>query len=191
VDVCQKRFKTSELLHGNSEGVDLSARFGQLYSFDAPLPGFSIGPKTANVAGSFTGFIKIQDRFYGLTCDHVINGLDSTIIGPRAYNYVEGDEKLIVTMPARKDHEETQDGILEHLARTKSPDSSKEHEMKFWGAVNKQAQDFETEVGHIIATSGQDRSGTYYHGALDWAYFEYGSRFGTSNARNRVGVSIS
>ena len=47
---------------------DLSDRFSELYEYDLPCPGFSVGPEDdSGCAGSFTGFVKHESDIYGLT----------------------------------------------------------------------------------------------------------------------------
>ncbi len=197
MDVCQKILITSDLRQDDEDkGVDLLQRFAKLYDYDPPSPGFSIGPKnSSNIAGSFTGFIKIQDRVYGLTCEHVVNGKDSTILGLGAYNYEDGKEKFMVTMPAGTDHETTQRRIRARgLIALRREDAQMNDGIirpgmssGYWEPINEKAQEFVIEVGHVVATSGRDKSRTWYQGCLDWAYFDCGSRF--NNMQNRVSFS--
>jgi hypothetical protein len=194
VDICQAAphdLGTEEI---ESAGLDLSEFFADLYNYNPPLPGFSIGPKDKqNCAGSFSGFVKHEDKVYGLTCEHVVNGHSSTVLGCRGpYKYEDGKQKVIITLPAIKDHETTKEAISERLEQAilleRKAKSLVHHELvlsRSWGAINQQANNHNIEFGYVYATSGRDKSQKFYDGSLDWALISCP----LSDARNKVRVA--
>lgn len=205
MDVCQRipSFAVLQSTDNPGNAVDLSEFLSELYSYTPLLPGFSIGPKDKHsCAGSFSGFIKhtteISGRheIFGLTCEHVLNGLEPKVLGSSEEYKYEGEKKFTVTMPAMGDHEATVEGISKRRERVaeralelkdekknqlRCPDSSTkrfsgEYEIlvlfeKHYQEAEQQAKAYNIEVGHVYATSGRDKSRQFYDGCLDWGIF--------------------
>lgn len=177
-----------------------------LYSSSAPCTGYSIGPKDVpSRAGSFTCFIKHGNTVYGLTNEHVARGAGAPYLLPTSpYAFDESDpaaRQFRVSMPAVQDHIESlqaiQDEIdslssqLQEPQQDYSSNRGRPYEVasmtaakSYWEMVLTEGLSWNTDVGHIVATSGQDKVHSFlgwspYQGRLDWAIF-------TCNTPNQV-----
>jgi hypothetical protein len=209
VDIC---YSPSELRSTSGE-CDLSTSFSTLYN-DYPFPGFSIGPKDdPSLAGSFSGLITHtneisgEETVFGLTCEHVVNGEEPEVIGYGPYKHDNG-AKFKITMPAVNDHEETRAKISQGLKSCEEELvelESKREDFKSTGRstediddsimetkmfekrarnAHNQASVHDIDIGHVVATSGQDKSGRKYRGTLDWAIFSFSKNM--DKAKNQV-----
>ena len=83
--------------------VDLVDYVMDLYSFEAPLPGFSLGPLALPSAGTLTGYVKHSsggvNQIFALTCQHVVRDRK---LDPSSYLHRDGQPKdLLLLLPSR------------------------------------------------------------------------------------------
>ncbi|PVH68367.1 hypothetical protein DL98DRAFT_599590 [Cadophora sp. DSE1049] len=201
VDVCRSVCRAAQ-----ANGNDYSRMNSELYSSSAPCTGYSVGPKDVHSrAGSFTCFIKHGNTIYGVTNEHVLHGTQHPYLLPTSpYALDESNpaaQKFIVAMPAVQDHIESLQSIKEevHSNTFEEKELLQEHAVNrvnasqapgmaaakaYWEGVLAQRAVWNTDVGHVVATSGQDRIHSFlgwspYQGRLDWAIF-------TCNTPNQV-----
>ena len=180
-----------------------------LYSFEAPLPGFSLGPRALPNAGTLTGYVKHssggENQVFALTCQHVVTDRK---LHPSLYLHQDGQPKDFITSPALKDHIKTAQWIsgkikemqldidvcTDRLANDLTL-STKAREVlegqkgvaiggrRNWETVKLQADNYDTHLGYLKATSAFDNNNpsSNWKGILDWALISVPAHKQTQN----------
>ncbi|KAI9644439.1 hypothetical protein NHQ30_006460 [Ciborinia camelliae] len=119
---CESRSSTNP-------GIDLRDLFEGIYNDLTLRPGLSIGNGGIDVAGSFTGFFQHENNICGFTPRHVLLPR-SKYSDPQPYKYKDGKDKLMVAMPAPKDHKMTKHSIASAISDFQRMIKDEEGKMK-------------------------------------------------------------
>ncbi len=136
-----------------------------------------MGPAQIDSAGTLSGYIQHrsqdgQTARYALTCGHVVDP-DNTL-GPKPYVYDSGRPKVQVTCPAARDHQLTMKELKTEISILKtrlafSNDAEIARKVARLDQTLMDAVQYNTDLGHVFATSGLDRALPQFTSCSDWA----------------------
>ncbi|KAJ8059443.1 hypothetical protein OCU04_011107 [Sclerotinia nivalis] len=198
IDICQVH---SSMLRSsddvNKSGVDLSGRFSSLYSTLTPRPGLSIGRKDTTIAGSLTGFVKHRNDIYSVTCRYVAFPASQS----EGYKYKDGEDKLMMSMPADNDHKATKAQIndtyseyyiqLRHSQTKQAMATDRDysyqmlqlqHIQEIYADQLRHVEEYKTDAGYIYAAPKAWYKSSTYKGVLDWVLI----RNECTNPKNQI-----